>query len=165
MKKRLLHTLCCLLCAVCAGWVTEAQAADDDLTRLVMELRDGTTDVYELADKPIVTFDGSKVKIASAAATADYERSDVKNFHFTSAATGLSDVAAQGALTLRYTDNESVTLTGNGLIEASLYNAEGKLMNQVSAQNGTLTLSLKSYVPGIYLLNVPGHTTYKLIKK
>lgn len=163
MKKTLLRTLCCVLCALCASVLSVARAADE-VTWLVMELRNGNTEVFELADKPVVTFEGTQVKVASSAASAAYERTDVKNFHFDSSATGLNNTQAAGTLTLRYTDNATVTLTGAGQLKAALYNAEGKLVTRGAAE-GTLTLNLAGCPAGVYVLNVEGHHTYKLIKR
>lgn len=163
MKKSLLRTLCCLLCAVCASMLSAARAADE-VTQLVVELTNGKTDVFQLADKPVVTFEGTQVKVASSAANTAYERTEVKNFHFSNTATGIADAKAEGSLTLRYTDNATVTLTAAGPLKAALYNAQGQLVTRGAAE-GTLTLSFADSPAGVYVLTVEGHHTYKLVKK
>lgn len=164
MKKNLLRTLCSLVLAAMAGVQLQA-AVNDDIEKLVVELNNDTRYVYQLADKPVVTFEDDSIKVASSAASAKYLRTDVKNFHFGDATVTSIKDASTNDIVLTYLDNENVSLTGNGLSGVTLYNAEGKLLSKPEANGTGVSVSLKGYAPGVYLLQVPGHITYKLIKK
>jgi len=164
MKKKLLRTFCFLTLAAIAGVQLNA-AVSAEIEKLVVELNNDTRYVYQLADKPVVTFEDDSIKVASTTASAKYLRTDVKNFHFGDATvTGIKN-AGSNDIILTYLDNENVSLTGRALSGVKLYNAEGKLLSKPESDGTGVSVSLKGYAPGVYLLCVPGHITYKLIKK
>lgn len=164
MKRNLLRTLCCLLVAACAGLQLNAAVADD-LKVLVVELQTGDMEDFLFADQPVVSFEGEKVLVTSSVASTEYERNDVKKFYFAAQATAIADAQGKSAFSFEYIDNQTVRIKGNGLSEASLYNAEGKLVAKSQAAGESISVSLNGYAPGVYILSVPGHTSLKIVKK
>lgn len=164
MKKKLLRTFCFLALSAIAGIQLNATVSAE-IEKLVVELNNDTRYIYQLADKPVVTFEDDSIKVASSAASAKYLRTDVKNFHFgDGTATDIKN-AGSNDIVLTYLDNENISLTGRALGGVVLYNAEGKLLSKPEDNGTGVSVSLKGYAPGVYLLQIPGHITYKLIKK
>lgn len=164
MKKNLLRMICCIAIVTMASMQLKA-AVTDEIEKIVVELTNDNLYVYKLSEKPVVTFDDNSVKVASSVASATYVRSEVKNFHFGDATVTDIQSVSKKQITLTYLDNENVSITGEGLQGVTLYNAEGKLLDQPQVQADGVSVSLKGYAPGVYILNVPNHTTYKIIKK
>lgn len=165
MNKSLIRLFCCL---VIAAWGGMRASADDasEIVSLIVELNDDTRNVYELSDKPVVTFEGDSICVASSVVSAKYLRTDVKDFHFgdaTSTAIGVANNAHD--IVLRYVDNENVILTGDGLTTVALYSAGGKLLAHYRANGNSVNINLGGQASGVYLIQVPGHITYKVIKK
>lgn len=165
MNKSLIRLFCCLVLAAWGGMQVNADD-DSEIVSLIVELNDDSRNVYELSDKPIVTFEGDSICVVSSVVSAKYLRTDVKDFHFgdaTSTAIGLSSNARD--IVLRYVDNENVKLTGDGLTTVVLYSAGGKMLARYHANGNSVNINLGSQAPGVYLIQVPSHTTYKVIKK
>ena len=56
-------------------------------------MNNGQTAHYFLQDKPILTMDGTKLKISSPTIEASYEKTDVKRFYFTTEAADVKEIA------------------------------------------------------------------------
>ena len=62
---------------------------------LVIELRDGSNATFLLAENPRVTFSGEQLSIVSSSAAMEFNRSDVKNWHFADTPSSVENITAE----------------------------------------------------------------------
>lgn len=129
---------------------------------LVVELRDGNTANFLLADKPRITFTAQQMNIVSESFSMEFDRSDVKNFHFVKDdATSVETLVKPDA---KVADN---TLLLNGVDEGTLiviYNANGMVVKQAAAVDGNCSVSLDGLATGVYIVTF-NNTTFKFLKR
>ena len=129
---------------------------------LVVELRDGSSATFLLAEKPRVTFAGEQMDIVSLSASMEFNRRDVKNWHFASAPTSIKDVTVDAKATL-----DGNTLIISGIAEdtaITLYTVSGAVVKRSTVINGNCTIPLDGLASGIYLVKY-NNTTFKFLKK
>ena len=143
MKK---FALTVLLCAAASSAFAASNA-------LRVELTDGTTSTFVLSEKPKVTFSGSQMNIATADASASFERADVKAMNFTDAS-GIADVKGDSDFLYKY-DGETFEAPG---LEISVYSIDGKL-----SAGGLDSVSLSDLPSGVYAVKA-GDRTIKILK-
>ena len=155
VKKLFLTLLLLLLVAF------KASAAADN-TVLVVELRDGSATNFLLADKPKITFTAQQMNIVSESFSMEFDRSDVKNFHFVKdAATSVETLVKPDA---KVVDN---TLLLNGVDEGTvivIYNANGMVVKQAATVDGNCSVSLDGLATGTYIVTF-NNTTFKFLKR
>lgn len=157
---RLLGALLLSLLSLQVGWAQE----DEKVSVLVLELTDETSVMFQLAEKPTLSFSGQQVMVNAESAQATYPLSEVKDFHFSEVSTGI-DAPAANQLVIRYLDNENVQVTGTTARSAALYNTNGQLVGNHAVKDGCVNISLKGCAPGIYLLKLNLTPTIKIIKR
>lgn len=145
-----------------------AAAADDEaVTCLTFHLTNGTTEYYELPSQPVVTFEGDKLNVTGNAISGTWNRADIEYFNFgpkdLSAIESIS--AAENALTFRFIDNKNVTVAGEGLAFIALYDINGRCAARAAAIDGVATVSAETLTPGVYIVEIPGHNSVKIIKR
>ena len=155
VKKLFLTLLLLLLVAF------KASAAADN-TVLVVELRDGSTTNFLLADKPKITFTAQQMNIVSESFSMEFDRSDVKNFHF------VKDVATSVETPVKpdakVADN---TLMLSGIDDGTaivIYNTSGLPVKHAVAVGGNCTVSLDDIASGLYIVTF-NNTTFKFLKR
>lgn len=131
---------------------------------LVLKFSGGGTAEFKLSTKPEITFSADKLKVTSEAVETEYDRTEVTEFVFTSGTSSVGNASA-GKLTLTYTDNESVSVTGTKASVAELYSTGGNLLSRQSVSGGSVTVSLQGYAPGVFILKLGNEQTFKIIKK
>ena len=139
----------------------KASAAADN-TVLVVELRDGNTANFLLADKPKITFTAQQMNIVSESFSMEFDRSDVKNFHFVK--DDATSVEAPVEPNAKVEDN---TLMLNGVDEGTvivIYNTSGLPVKHAVAVGGNCTVSLDDIASGLYIVTF-NNTTFKFLKK
>lgn len=128
-----------------------ASAAIHAEVALKLELTDGQTALYLLSEKPVVTFSGQNMEIATSEVQATYLRSDVARFTFEeSTAVEAIDVA-------------TVYSYSNGVFAAAgqqiaVYSLNGQLITKGADQ-----VSLEQCAPGVYIVKA-GEATVKIMK-
>ena len=137
-------------------------SATADNTVLVVELRDGNTANFLLADKPKITFTAQQMNIVSESFSMEFDRSDVKNFHFVKDdATSVETPVKPDA---KVADN---TLMLNGVDEGTvivIYNTGGLPVKHAVAVGGNCTVSLDDIASGLYIVTF-NNMTFKFLKK
>ena len=139
----------------------KASAAADN-TSLVVELRDGSTTNFLLADKPKVTFTAEQMNIVSSAFSMEFDRADVKNFHFVN-----DDATSVEAPMEPDAKVEGNTLILSGIDDGTaivIYNTSGLPVKHVVAVGGNCTVSLDGLAAGVYIVTFK-NTTFKFLKK
>lgn len=132
---------------------------------LIIELNNGSTHSFVLADKPVVTFEGSKIKVVSSRLSLEKERSEVKDFHFVMV-DAIDNVA----------DNEvRVVLLGTnvkiyGLSESDkpirVFDLNGRVAPALITTNGSQAEVILEGLPkGIYIVKIGNKHTIKVTKK
>lgn len=128
---------------LCTAFVGYAEGKSLKLT-----LQNGAEQTYMLADKPVVTFQGEKVLIASEKLSSEYPRSDVKSFSFADVSTNAVEDTVQD--TLYIYDGSNFSSPGN---EIAVYNLQG-----MKVADGRDNISLTSQASGIYIIKVSNQT-------
>ena len=118
-------------------------------TTLVVELTTGQTANYVLQDKPVLTIEGTLLRIKTESVQTDYERSQVKRFYFTGDHTGLKETL-KDALVYKQTDADHLEISG---------------LSQISHSGNTAIVSLSGQQRGVYLIRVGKSQTIKFVKK
>ena len=137
-------------------------SATADNTVLVVELRDGNTANFLLADKPKITFTAQQMNIVSESFSMEFDRSDVKNFHFvkddaTSVEAPVEPNAKVEGNTLMLSDIDD----GTAIV---IYNTSGLPVKHAVAVGGNCTVSLDDIASGLYIVTF-NNTTFKFLKK
>ena len=137
-------------------------SATADNTVLVVELRDGNTANFLLADKPKITFTAQQMNIVSESFSMEFDRSDVKNFHFvkddaTSVEAPVEPNAKVEGNTLMLSDIDD----GTAIV---IYNTSGLPVKHTVAVGGNCTVSLDDIASGLYIVTF-NNTTFKFLKK
>ena len=139
-------------------------ADEGTVTSLILLLKDGTTQTYELAEQPVITVVGTGLKIVANHADVSILLSDVVRYTFQKRTTGIDEVDTNQEV-IDYKDGV-LTLSG---LEAgtpiSLYTIDGRLLQaHTVADDGTYRQSLASLRQGVYVVKV-NHKSYKIMKR
>ena len=139
-------------------------ADEGTVTSLILLLKDGTTQTYELAEQPVITVVGAELKIVANHADVSIPLSDVMRYTFQKRTTGIDEVDTNQEV-IDYKDGV-LTLSG---LEAgtpiSLYTIDGRLLQaHTVADDGTYRQSLASLRQGVYVVKV-NHKSYKIMKR
>ena len=129
---------------------------------LVVELRDGSNTTFLLAENPRVTFAGEQLSIVSSSATMEFNRSDVKNWHFVDTPSSVENITAESKAKL-----EGNALLISGITDDTaivLYSVDGVAVKHSAVTGGTCTISLDDIQAGIYIVKF-NNTTFKFLKK
>ena len=120
---------------------------------------------YVLATRPKVTFDDSKLYVASNDVSDEYVLADVNKFVFDDIQTAIAEVK-DGECRLTFVDGTTVVVEGIGASKAvCLYDVAGKSLAATKADaSGKAVVSLASCQPGVYVVSVEGGKAYKVIK-
>ena len=139
-------------------------ADEGTVTSLILLLKDGTTQTYELAEQPVITVVGTELKIVANHADVRIPLSDVVRYTFQKRTTGIDEVDTNQEV-IDYKDGV-LTLSG---LEAgtpiSLYTIDGRLLQaHTVADDGTYRQSFASLRQGVYVVKV-NHKSYKIMKR
>lgn len=158
MKKLLLSLLLFAFSAL-----TFAQKKDV----LGIFMKDGTSVYFLLAEKPLITFENSDVKVVSSTDEAVLVRSQVDRFEF------VADVPTDVEDVQQEVEREKFELTRNAIhlsgltpgCKVQLFSIGGQSILATAAnENGAVTVSTDSLPAGIYLVNY-NEITIKFIKQ
>lgn len=139
-------------------------ADEGTVTSLILLLKDGTTQTYELAEQPVITVVGTELKIVANHADVSIPLSDVVRYTFQKRTTGIDEVDTNQ----KVIDYKDGVLTLSGLevgTPISLYTIDGRLLQaHTVADDGTYRQSLASLRQGVYVVKV-NHKSYKIMKR
>ena len=139
------------------------KASAIECNTLLVELRDGSTVNFLLADKPKITFTAQLMSIVSETFSMDFDRSNVKMYRFvcddfsTSVETPVESKAK--------VENNTLLLSGvNDGTAIVIYNANGMVVKQAAAVDGNCSVSLDGLATGAYIVTF-NNTTFKFLKR
>lgn len=137
---------------------------DGTVTSLILLLKDGTTQTFELATQPVITVAGTELKILANNADVSIPLSDVVRYTFQKRTTGIDEVDTNQEV-IDYKDG---VLTLSGLEAGTavrLFAIDGKLIQTHTVlHDGTFRQSLASLRQGVYVVKV-NHKSYKIMKR
>lgn len=134
-------------------------------TTLIVELTTGQTASYVLQDKPVLTMEGTLLKIKTETVQTDYERSLVKRFYFTGDFTGVEE-ASKEALVYKQTDADHLEISGLSQGDhITICDMAGRQCDTMSRTGNTAVISLSGQQRGVYLIRVGKCQTIKFVKK
>lgn len=135
--------------------------------QLVIELTDGSTIKYVLADAPVITFPDTQLRITSSQAETRYERELVRRFYFEDATDDIKVVTVdRKELRIDYSTADQVTIHGlNDASLVSVYDLAGKQILPIAVADGNIvTLDLSHLASGVYIIALPDHPSFKIKK-
>ena len=134
-------------------------------TTLVVELTTGETASYVLQDKPVLTMEGTLLKIKTETVQTDYERSLVKRFFFTGDFTGVEEMSKE-VLVYKQTDADHLEISGLSQGDhITICDMAGRQCGTMSRTDNTAVISLSGQQRGVYLIRVGKSQTIKFVKK
>ena len=138
-------------------------SATSDNTTLVVELHDGNTANFLLADKPKITFTAQLMSIVSDAFSMVFDRSDVKMYRFVNEDVTTSVKPAVKA-DAKVSDNTFLLSGVDAGTAIVIYNANGMVVKQATSVDGGCSISLDGLATGTYIVTF-NNTTFKFLKK
>lgn len=145
------------------GLLTAADTSE--YTVLVVQMKDGKYDVYQLDTKPVMTYDGSQMVLKTGLVETRYERSAVRNINFGDETTDVVS-AKKETFKFAFSGNE-VRIDGlapNGVVRVS--DIGGRLVATARpTANGTVSIQLGGFGNGTYVINIDRQKTIKVIKR
>lgn len=134
-------------------------------TTLVVELTTGQTASYVLQDKPVLTMEGTLLKITTETVQTNYERSLVKRFYFTGDFTDVKE-ALKETLVYKQTDADHLEISGLSQGDRiTICDMAGRQCGSISRTGNTAVVSLSGQQRGVYLIRVGKSQTIKFVKK
>ena len=140
----------------------KASAAADN-TSLVVELHDGNTANFLLADKPKITFTAQLMSIVSETFSMDFDRSDVKMYRFVNEDVTTSVKPAVKA-DAKVSDNTFLLSGVDAGTAIVIYNANGMVVKRATPVDGGCSISLDGLAAGTYIVTF-NNTTFKFLKR
>lgn len=132
---------------------------------LVIEGKDGMKSVYNLGDNPILTYEGSQMKVKASNAEAQFELMEIERCYFSAEATGTDALQDLSNMTVLASESGLQIKNSQPGSVVNVYTANGKqLATHRTDQAGNLTLDLSKAPSGVLLVKIET-TTIKLIKK
>jgi len=154
IKTPLLRLLAAVM-ALSVALPSMAQTQSEDLHEaLVVTLRNGSTDIYFLSERPEVVFNGAVCRIESSELSADYQMAEVEKTEFKlEKRGGISDVEASG-FGIDLTDPAKAVVSG---MEPGswvrLYSIDGSVVASVNAGgDGQAVIELEALSPAVYII-------------
>ena len=138
-------------------------SATSDKTTLVVELRDGSTADFLLADKPKITFTAQLMSIVSETLSMDFDRGDVKMYRFVNEDVTTSVKPAVKA-DAKVSDNTFLLSGVDAGTAIVIYNANGMVVKRATSVDGGCSISLDGLAAGTYIVTF-NNTTFKFLKK
>ena len=122
---------------------------------LIIQLKNGTENVFFLKDKPKVTFEGADLKVSAETGDVTYAKKSP---------TGISEQVENPTEVFYENDVLVISqLKANAVV--SIYALDGKLIRQLKPQRaGTYRITLSELPLGLYLVKAD-NVTYKITKR
>lgn len=147
-------------------WCAATPAFSQDAREcLVLHLNSGAKVSYVLADKPVVTYQGSSLHVSSASLNDEHPIADIDNFTFEKQTSAVGTI---GADEIRITVTcEALTIQGldDGAC-VTLADIQGRVLAYATADaDGLASISTMRYPAGVYIVSASGCHAFKIFKK
>ncbi|MCM1400790.1 MAG: hypothetical protein NC189_02110 [Bacteroides sp.] len=133
---------------------------------LTLHFTGGDVAKFAISESPVMTFDGDKLTVrTSNNVEGIYDRSAVEHFDFSMGETvSIGELAADADYAVELSGTGLVRISGNNIHSAAAYNVAGRKVASATAANGIITLSVEEQPAGVYVIEIPGHPSFKLKK-
>lgn len=150
-------------------WSTSlALHAQDEFSTLVVETMEGTKLEISLQQKPEVKITDKEFVLTCGEEVTGYTYGEVRKFYFI---TPKGDVAvaapvAEETIRIEYRDCTATIRGVDDPANVQLYTLGGKRITAATSSDGhVVTVSLSSLAPGVYILDIDGKQSFKLLKR
>ena len=166
MKRFLL--LLMMLPIVAVAWADDVSTGEDNLAAaadscLVVWHKDGTQVLFDLDERPKITYVGDSVFIGTASTVA-YEFQTIwkMTFRLSNETSGIRNLTIDNARPFTSTHGTITFLPADRDLNVSMVALNGMVLNRFMVKRGEpVSISLKAYPTGVYIMNVNG-VTYKI---
>lgn len=134
----------------------------EQIDALVLQLNNGTEEVYILSDSPVLTMPEDNVVITSRDLISTYKRSEVKVFYIKKVNENESCIGSvsETAISYKFTDSNNFYVSGvpSGTI-IKVTSVNGNLcLSETSDKSEVVCLSLRTLPDGIYIISFLGRS-------
>lgn len=141
-----------------------AEAEDTNII-LRIELKDGTTNDYIIAERPAIKFENGKAIFTCKGITTEYMETKIVRFSFLGEETGINELKA-GDTRVHYSDDKLVI---EGVTEENqilIFSVDGKRQPAtVNKSSKHIEVSLQGLPMGCYIINIGNKQSIKILKK
>ena len=128
---------------------------------LHLNFKNGTIQTIYLHEQPVITIEGTDLKITTGKTTVNYQINLLKNYKFLTEESGIENVSGQQ---IKYTRNGDIIIVNGDdkEMDVSITSVAGYVMD---TRNGkSISIDISKYPAGVYILTVDGTTT-KIVKQ
>jgi hypothetical protein len=143
--------------------------AETTPSKLIILMKDSTTQEFLLADKPTVTFDSTKVYIKSKDFSAIFD--EVQKFYFKVDSTVVAEIEdikseTPSTFVFQFTDGRTVTILGcKSTDRLAVYSANGmKVAPEIERSGDKAVIRFDNQPSGIYIIRVNSNS-YNILKR
>lgn len=150
------------LFSILIAWVAYVTVNADNVTTLVLELNDGTSNSFIFSEMPIITMPEDNVKVISNSFSIEVIRNDVKRFYFTDKETAINSPEAENSIMVNCMDKNNIYISGlkNGQ-NVNIYTIGGILAGTSKASlNGDAIVTLNGRQNDVYIIKC-GNKSFK----
>lgn len=134
---------------------------------LVVNLKDGSSERFLLADKPYFIMNGEYLNTSKGGTAIVYNRGDIKDFTFEDVnSAGIKAAEASGELLVRQTSDGHIMVSGlSGGDQVRVCSLGGKMLSAVRSDNSGRADIALPVAKGVYIVNIANKRTLKIQKK
>ncbi len=151
----------CMLCALALAGFTAANAENTAYLKLNFKAEESPV-FYLVANNPSITFDADNMIVSVGEESVTYSRSNLDGFEFVSASSGVNDLFAADASWSF--DGNLLQINNSEATSLKVYDVNGRQVAEATAANGALSADLSNLSHGVYLVNLQGSKSFKIIK-
>lgn len=154
----------CVFAASVPWMVWDAYGSESAASMLTIEHVNGTQSHYSLGDAPVLTIEGSLLRLKSAKAETTFNRSDVLHFHFTESTLSAIDDVSDDGYSVSVTDG-MVKVSGLQAGCVDVYDINGRHVSNVMVADGCAEVNIGVLSRRVYVLRIPGKPSLKVLNK
>ena len=139
--------------------------AENTNVTLRVELKDGTTNDYIIAERPAIKFESGKIIFTCKSITTEYIETDVIRFSFLGEGTGISELKV-GDTRVHYSDDKLVIEGVTEVDQILVFSLDGKRQPAtVNKPSKHIEVSLEGLSMGCYVIKIGNKQSIKVLKK
>ena len=141
-------------------------SAIENKTILRVELKDGNTNEYVIADRPSISFEEDKVVFVCKKLSTAYAKSEIDKFIFVDESTGIKELESGNTRIDYRVEKEQFIVEGMmGKKQIRVYSINGQeQLVSVNYLDGRMEVTLSSLPTGYYIINISNKQTIKILK-
>ena len=141
--------------------------AEAESTNIILriELKDGTTNDYKIAERPVVKFENGKAVFTCKDITTEYMETNIVRFSFLGEGSGINELKA-GNTRVHYSDDKLVIEGVTEVDQILVFSLDGKRQPAtVNKSSKHIEVSLEGLPMGCYIINIGNKQSIKVLKK